>query len=770
MSTTSSPSSGRLFIYSATIFTGAFLLFQVQPLIGKFILPWFGGGPGVWTTCLLFFQAMLLAGYAYAHVIATRLTVRRQVVVHLTLLAVALLTLPILPDESWRPAAGDAPIARILGLLTATIGAPYLLLSATGPLVQSWFGRSEPGQSPYRLYALSNAGSLLALVTYPLVIEPWLGRGVQAWSWSIGWVAYAVLLAVCARRVRRQTAALGTDGAVTTTDAAPESEPSPTWGQRLLWLGLSATASVWLLATTTKLTIDVAAMPFLWVLPLGLYLLTFILCFDHPRWYRPGVIGTLAMAGIGLLCELLVSGSRPVLPVQIALYGGTLWAVAMVCHGELFRLRPATRFLTAFYLWVALGGALGGLLVSVAAPLLLNRYVELQAGMWVFVYLVAIVASLRRSVALAITPAAGAALLLIGIPALRIEDPVGWHDAWQAWQGEFLRLWDDHWLVIVVTAVVTLGAFIQGRQGLARGWTARIGLLPMLFTVGFGGFLIVQITGEDRHALAGTRNFYGTLKVFEFNTANEDGHYHLLRHGATTHGLQFTAQPQATWPATYYGEMSGVGRAIAVKGASGEPLNLGVVGLGTGTIAAYTRPGDVLRFYEIDEAVEPMARRYFTYLDQTQADVTVTLGDARLSLEAERQADDPVKFDVLVLDAFSSDAIPVHLLTREALELYEARLKSDGILAIHISNRFLRLRPVVENLAIDAGLSLSTIADEPDSKNWWLYNTTWVLLARDPEQVDDPTFTRVRLEPIGYTPEVGVWTDDFSSLLPIVRW
>lgn len=758
--------AGRFGRYAVTLFFSAFLLFQVQPLIGKFILPWFGGGPGVWTTCLLFFQAVLLGGYAYAHWIATRLTVRWQIMVHLGLAAVALVTLPILPNEAWRPTGGDAPIARILCLLTATIGAPYLVLSATGPLVQHWFGRSEPGVSPYRLYALSNAGSLLALVSYPFLFEPWLGRTTQAWAWSAGWVGYAGLLAWCARRVWMRAGARS-DAVAGEEEAVAGDETAPTWGQRGLWMGLAATASIWLLATSSKLTMDVAPMPFLWVLPLGLYLLSFILCFDHPRWYRPGVMTAAAVFGIGVLCELLGAASGLGLPLTVGLYGLTLFLVAMVCHGELYRLRPGTSHLTAFYLWVSAGGAMGGLLVAVAAPLLLDRYAELQVGMWAFVYLVAIVAAKRKSVELATAPALGVVLLLVGVPALRVEDAAGFYDFWQGWQGEFVMLWHSHWKIIGATAVVMVSAGWNRGRGWGREWTTRLGLLPLILSLGFSAYLVEQVTRQDRSALEKTRNFYGTLNVFEFNEHEPRTHYHLLRHGGTTHGLQMRMVPQSSWPTTYYGELSGVGRAMTAK-ASVRELHVGVVGLGVGTMAAYMRLGDQLRFYEIDEKVETLARRHFTFLENTKAEVAMVLGDARLMLEAELARGEPQGFDVLVLDAFSSDSIPTHLLTREALEVYEAHLAEDGIIAVHISNRYLDLRPVVENLAWEAGLAVATIFDEPEE--WWNYRTTWMLLARNREMLRHEAISEMTEPAEMFEPKVGVWTDDFSSLWPIGRW
>jgi hypothetical protein len=756
----------RLGLYAATIFSSAFLLFQVQPLIGKFILPWFGGGPGVWTACLLFFQVMLLAGYAYAHLLVSRCALRRQVMVHLPLMLLALLFLPIIPAERWASLAGEAPTVRILLLLATTIGVPYLVLSATGPLFQAWFARENPGVSPYRLYALSNAGSLLALLSYPFVFEPWLGRTTQAWAWSAGMLGFVALAGWCAWGLRGVSAAVPVMGAHGAIRPATEGA-APGWGDRVLWVSLAATASVLLLAVTNKLTQDVAAMPFLWVLPLALYLLSFILCFDHPRWYRRGFFSALALLAVVIVSELLMSYGGTKLPWQIAIYGTLLFAACMICHGELYRARPAARHLTAFYLWVAAGGALGGFLVAVVAPLLLDRYIELQVGMWAMAYLIGIRAFGARSLSLAAGPAVGLGLALLVLPAWRVRHPLDFRDWWQGWLGEQVMLWQTHWTYIVAgMGLFLFCAFDWRERRWARTWTPRIGSYPLFLTLALGLFFVLQIGGQDRDAIAGTRNFYGTLHVFAYNTDEPRTHYHLMRHGGTTHGLQMRAHPQSTWPTTYYGENSGVGRAIQLYDAS-QPRRFGVVGLGPGTLAAYAREGDRVRFYEINAEVVRMAETYFTYLADTSGEVAVVPGDARLTLEAELARGESQGFDVLALDAFSSDSIPVHLLTREAIELYLAHLAPSGILAIHTSNRYLDLRPVVENLAHELDLAVATIHDEPES--WWNYRSTWILLAPDMASLGHHLIADVTEPGLGFTDRVGLWTDDYASLLRILR-
>lgn len=756
-------------LYALTIFLGAFLLFLVQPLIGKYILPWFGGGPGVWTTCLLFFQTLLLAGYAYAHFTSTRLKPRTQAIVHLVLLALCLAWLPILPDAEWKPGPGDEPTKRILLLLTATLGLPYLLLSATGPLVQRWFSLSHPDRSPYRLYALSNLGSLLALLGYPFAIEPLFARSTQAWAWSGAFAGFAVLCGTCAWLIRRANPPAPESGALT-EDAPPGDRPTRT--QRFLWLALPAVGSVLLIATTSKLCVDVAVIPFLWVLPLALYLLSFILCFDHPRWYARGPYAALFVVACVVIGYLLSSGLHAPLRLQIPGYGAALFVACMICHGEAYRLRPSPRHLTSFYLHLSAGGALGGLFVAVIAPLLFNDYYELHLGYWALAYLLAGICLLQRSRSLALGVGAGTLLGVAVLPWFFLTKA-----AEPGWLGQLKNYWvtyhafylEYRWWAAAVLLLLLWSLRGALRTVTQEEWHARFAALPLALTALLGAVFFIQIKDTNSGMLESSRNFYGTLKVRPHGEPDSISYSHLLSHGITTHGMQFVRPPYDTWATTYYGPKSGIGLALDHTKATEGGRRFGFVGLGAGTLATYGQAGDTLRIYEINPDVLRLARERFTYLAHTAADVKIVLGDARLAMEDELAHDAPQHFDVLALDAFSSDAIPVHLLTQEAFAIYLRHLKPDGVIAVHISNRYLDLRPVVEALAKHYQLSLATISDNPKDEEWWLYRTTWMLLSRDPERFAHADFQDAMDEPSDGTAKLILWTDDRASLLGVLR-
>lgn len=680
--------------YALTIFTGAFLLFQVQPLIGKYILPWFGGGPGVWTTCMLFFQMLLLGGYAYAHLLTTRLRPRAQTVVHLVLLLAALALLPIIPSDAWKPAPGSEPVGSILLLLTVCVGLPYFVLSTTGPLLQCWFSLRHPGVSPYRLYALSNVGSLLALVSYPFLVEPALSRREQALLWSGGMVLFAVCCGYCAWQLRRQPLApvnvpVGQGG---------ETEDAPiSWRRRLLWLALPAVASVLLLATTNKLCQDVAVIPFLWVLPLSLYLLSFIISFDNPRWYSRLWFGPALMLALGWVVSVMIIGTKVPLLHQIGAYSTAVFVCCMVCHGELYRLKPATRQLTSFYLLISAGGALGGLCVAVLAPLVFTDFFELHLGLF------------------------ACALLALAV------------------------LFGDR-----------AGALYRGRRLWA--WACLV-----LALICLGLALVHEVRAGKRSAIMSSRNFYGTLTVFEYNESDADSRYYVLQHGRITHGLQFRDPVSSRWPTTYYGETSGIGLVLRHFPRQ-QGQRIGLVGLGTGSLAVYAKAGDYLRIYEINPAVKQLAATAFSYLKESPAKIEVAMGDARLSMEREA----PRQFDVLALDAFSSDAIPAHLLTREAFAVYQRHLKPDGVIAVHISNRHLNLEPVVKKLAEHFKYRTAVIDFTEDSENWWLYSCTWVLVTNNQKLLKDSSIAGATNPPKTNQAPVRLWTDDYSALFQVL--
>jgi hypothetical protein len=752
--------------FALSIFTGAFLLFQVQPLIGKYILPWFGGGPGVWTTCLLFFQTLLLGGYAYAHFTSRWLKPRTQATLHLVLLVASLALLPIAPSEWWKAHIAGNPTTHILLLLTATIGLPYFVLSSTGPLMQQWFAQTNPGVSPYRLYALSNFGSLLALLSYPIFFEVQFSRHTQAVMWSVGLGVFVLCCGYCAWRVRQLAAKpeeMGaTSGKITgETPPAVADEVIPAVN-KLLWLCLPAIASILLLATTNKLSQEVAVIPFLWVLPLSLYLLTFIICFDHARWYRRGVFAALAVVAAVVACVLLPEGNSAPMRLQIIAYTLILFVACMVCHGELYQLKPPPRHLTSYFLFIAAGGALGGLFVAVIAPTVFDDYREMQIGLWLLSYALGVVCYQTQSRALSFGAAVGAVLAMFAIPLLRtrLDDHGGVGE-------EMMKFFKgDVWWIVGALVIILLSILDFRRFRLLAEWRPRTAFLLMLFSVALGATFVVQWPHKG-DILSASRNFYGTLKVFDYYPDDPEDHYHLLLHGATTHGLQFVKPERSIIPTTYYAETSGVGKAIEhlPEGAR----RIGLVGLGTGTIASYGRPGDYLRIYEINPAVPKLAHSQFTYLDVCQAKIDIIMGDARLSMEREVSGKDTQKFDLLALDAFSSDAIPVHLLTKEAFEIYLQEIKPDGIIAVHTSNRYLNLRPVVEKLAAEFGLACATISDDEHDSEWWVYATTWILVTRNKAFLQQPAIKDATDEPEKLRRPAPFWTDDHTSLFPILK-
>ena len=616
------------------IFLSAFLLFQVQPIIARYILPWYGGSPAVWTTCMLFFQVGLLAGYSYAHLLVSRFRNRPgwQVAIHVGLIVLSIAVLPITPTESLRPSGTEgSPVGGILKLLFYTVGLPYVVIAASGPLLQHWFGSVAKGGSPYRLYAVSNCGSLLGLLTYPLVFESMLGLSQQTRLWSGGYVFYVALAGVCAWlfvRSRKRSAAPDAEEAVQTPEVVT---PKPASGlDRILWVVLAACGSLLLLATTNLMCQDVAVVPFLWVLPLSLYLLTFIIAFDHARWYfRPFWI-PLAVVSIGALAMLLnwdFDGPDVHIVLQIAICAVAMFSACMICHGEMVRLKPDPYYLTSFYLAVSLGGALGGLFVSMIAPLVFTSYWELHLGLFLFA-------------------------VLAGFCVFR-----------DLRSGGSRR------------SVVSLGVVL---------WMSMVSAL--------GFFLWRPVMEVQESAIRTMRGFYGVLRVYE-SRVGKKSEYRELFHGRIRHGTQFQDERFKARPYSYYAPKSGPGVAFANHPLRQHPdgrlpMNIGVVGLGVGTLAAHALPGDRVRMYEINPQVEELARTEFSYLDLCKGDVTVILGDARISLERELADGDLQQFDVLFVDAFSGDSVPTHLLTREAFELYFTHLTRRGVLVLHITNRF----------------------------------------------------------------------------------
>lgn len=678
--------------FALTILVSAFLLFQVQPLISKFILPWFGGSPAVWTTCMLFFQLVLFCGYAYAHLTNRLLRPAQQAALHAVLLVLALLLLPITPNPAFKPLDVERPTLRILMLLGASVGLPYFVLSSTGPLVQAWFGRAYPDRSPYRLYALSNLGSLVALLSYPVVVEPAFDALVQSRIWSWSFAFFALLSCVGVFWLFRYAK----DQASKTSAAPANRLEAPRASTRALWFALPALASLVLLATTNRVCEDVAVIPFLWIIPLSLYLLSFIIAFDHERWYKPRLYGALvALLSLVLVCsrslkELLASGHMQLgfIP-ELFLHFSTLFCICMLCHGEVVRARPSSRYLTEFYLLISAGGAFGGLLVSLIAPRVFASFHEWTIGLTL--------------------------AFAIGIVV--------------AFQGGFRGPFESR------TSLRLSSALFAGVTCILLGQSGSVAPLDI------------------------ARNFYGVVSVYEFDQGDPTKHRFTLLHGRIMHGRQFAAPEKRALPVSYFSPQGGIGRALSYF----QPISnarFGVLGLGVGTVATFTRPGQYLRFYEINPEVQRQAEKYFSYLRDCPAKLDVVLGDGRLSLEREP----PQNYHLLALDAFSGDAVPMHLLTREAFAVYLRHLRPDGVLAVNITNQHIDLAPVIYALAAEYELQAVRVISPPDDLRL-LYRADWMLLSKNQAFLSAMPKTSER-DP---NPRRILWTDHYSNLFKILK-
>ena len=621
-----------MLLYGLTILISAFLLFQVQPMIAKIILPWFGGSAAVWTVCILFFQVVLLLGYLYAHAVVRYLKPRAQMVLHVALLAGSAIALPIFPGGGWKPTGTEEPTGAILRLLALTVGLPYFLLSTTGPLLQAWYARSFKGAMPYRLYALSNAGSMFALVSYPALFEPVFTTHQQANMWSFAYGAFAVLCGFAAFRSGSRTAA-----------AAADEEAGEKPGARLylMWLLLPACASVLLLAITNHLSANVAAIPFLWVLPLSIYLLTFILCFEGSGWYRRSPYLQLLAVALGSMAYAAsadTTGSVAV-RVMVPLFGLGLFTCCMVCHGELARLKPHPRYLTHFYLMISAGGALGGIFVGLVAPHFFKGFYEMPLGLAGCAVLALMVLRsypegswLEHLLPPWRITVAAAGLGLVGYsgyerrevviaPARRLAGLLrkGWNPA-----DEF----DQYVLLaaLVVCAALVLAA-LRGDRGL--NWARKLGQWGAFATEVLALVLAGYLGYQTRQASIGyhlmVRNFYGSLKVKDTGAATALDSVRTLTHGTINHGEQYLNLARRDMPTTYYGPKTGVGIAIRERGKD-KAIRVGVIGLGTGTLATYGRLGDYYRFYEINPLVPQIARSEFTFVSDSKAKVEFAMG------------------------------------------------------------------------------------------------------------------------------------------------
>jgi SAM-dependent methyltransferase/MFS family permease len=674
------PNSGRRGALSGvTIFASAFLLFALEPLVAKRILPWFGGSAAVWSMCLVFFQTALLVGYLYALLVTRYLNRRTQALLHIALLAASLALLPIGPTERWKPGPSVDPSWQILAMLTATIGLPFVVLSATSPLLQAWLAR-DGHKMPYRFFAISNFASLAALLAYPLLVEPHWDAPLQSRSWSLVYVLFAVLCALVAWLSRRTNRSV---------QAAREvDEPRVTTLQKAYWFGLSACGSMLLLSVTNHIDENVAPVPLLWVLPLALYLLSFVLGFGSQRFYVRSLWLRLLAFALGILGYAIYNiNAMEAIQVSLPIFLIGLFVCCTFCQGELYRLRPGASGLTGFYLMIAFGGAAGAIFVGIIAP-------HIFAGIY------------ELPVALCIT--AGMALLL----------------TWNSGQWAARLLWAG-----------VLGCMISACAANVRGYR--------------------------ENALSLRRSFYGSLRVVQSPRAGPE-QTRTLFHGTIQHGAEYLARDRQRLPIKYYGAETGIG--IALREFFPGPKRVGIIGLGTGTIAAYGKPGDTFRFYEINRQVIDMAESLFFYTRESTARVEIVEGDARLSLEQ----DTTPPFDVLALDAFSGDAIPMHLLTREAMALYVRHLKPDGVMVFHVSNNYLNLAPVVAQLANEIGYRAVDVKTHENPEEL-LLPTEWMLVSKNPAVFENET-VKVHAQPIASRAGLRPWTDSFNNLAQIVQW
>ena len=696
--------------YSISIFVSAFLLFQIQPMISKSILPWFGGTPAVWSTSLLFFQVLLTGGYAYATWLIGKLKTQVQGLIHMGLLGFSLILMavttiawesPITPDASWRPIGVELPISQVLKILGAAVGIPYFLLATNSTLMQAWFSRDYPERIPYRLYALSNTGSLLALVSYPVLVEPSLTLNNQAKLWSVGYILFTVLGFFGAYQTyqRRQHDNQHVDAA----EESPEVLKSG-WNIKVLWVLLPASASILLLAVTNQITQEVAAIPFLWVLPLTIYLLSFILTFGSERWYSRTWFSLVFAITSGLFIRLIVWYPDINYLAELVIYSALLFVACMIAHGELVKLRPHPKRLTSFYLMVSVGGALGGIFVNLIAPLIFVGYFELQWGVFL-------------------------SWLLLGVVMFLLKD-------------ERQKPWLQRGSLVLTTMIIVL----------------------------VGYYMNNSVQRYSSRTFYETRNYYGILRVKDQNQNDEIYHAYKMVHGSIIHGYQLINPEMRDLPTAYFTEESGIGITFLHHPKRPGNLRVGVLGLGVGAQAAYAQPGDTFLFYEINPAVVDLAEGeggYFTYLADAKGDVTVVLGDARLSLERELEMGQNQQFDLLVMDAFTGDSIPVHLVTREAFVLYLQHLAPDGVLALDITNIHLDLQPIIVTVAEEFNLEYAIIRHQGDGLR--SENTLWAILSRDKKFMNIPLINTRKRTVLGVPENFHLWTDDYSNLFQILK-
>ncbi|MDQ0464340.1 hypothetical protein QO010_002121 [Caulobacter ginsengisoli] len=723
------PAAPRLppsWLFVLAVFSGAAMVFLVEPMVAKLVLPMLGGSPAVWNTSLAFFQAALLAGYGYAHLLQKLKSVRLQALIHLAVLVLAALALPLRVTGALGEPSSHHPALWLLGVLTVSLGAPFAALSATAPLVQSWHARvfrQDGAPEPWALYAASNFGSLLALLAYPILVEPLLGVTEQRLGWSLAYGGFVLLMAVVAFNVRRAAPI-----PAATEPEPPRVAPVP-WLTRLIWIGLAAIPSSLMLGVTAHLTTDVASAPFIWVIPLGLYLITFIIAFQTRPAISPSLALTLQGAALGL-CLAIFHASQ--IEVLLAAHLTCFFLTALICHQALVARRPDTAHLTEFYLCLSIGGVVGGAFNAFLAPAIFNTVLEYP--------LVLILSCLARPfgagplskgqwgwIALALASAAGAILAVGHIQEIT--------------------------LIRALLAGAAVGAFMLRDRALV--------FLALIVVLAFASHKV-----DDRTDVIRTdRSFFGVVRESRTTVPALGGEVRMMAHGTTLHGAQAQDPKYRCRPLVYYAPETPIGQVFIAERLRKPAMALGAVGLGTGSVAAYTRPGDVLTFFEIDPLVIKLAsdRRVFSYTtDCAGGQVGYVLGDARLTLAKQAP---PGGFDILLIDAFSSDAVPAHLLTVEAMKGYLSYLKPDGLLILHLTNRNLDLRsPAMAVAAAAGGYSLLQKHEEPaGSPSMWESSEYALLVARSPQAL-----ARYRADPrwtAGDPTRARAWTDDYSNLI-----
>ena len=672
---------------------------MVQPIIAKQILPWFGGSSAVWTTCMVFFQMVLLMGYGYSDWVVRRLDQRKQTILHTTLVLISLACLPIVASDQWKPDPDTEPSVRILLLLMATVGLPYFLLSTTGPLVQAWVAKTHPQVKVYRLFALSNLASLLSLLCYPPFIEPHINLKTQAMAWSGLYGLFALMVVLSAWRTLRAQVSIAIDHSVASVNAQSQ---APNRSLVVLWYLMATLGSVLLLSFTNHMTQNIASVPFLWIVPLVIYLSTFILVFDvggsraQSGWYSRKWFMPILMFLLLLTANGMVEGYASTMNIYFALplFCVLLFVACMFCHGELAAMRPGPQYLTQFYLALSVGGAIGGLLVGVLAPLVFDSFAEVQLALMACTFLVTYL--LWQS-----TPPNGSKVWTqsISVAALGMSALTGWY------------LWD--------------------------------------------------YSKPSENTIVSKRDFYGTLNVTQTGPLKDKETLRHLYHGTISHGWQYTDTQLRTKPISYFGPGAGISKTLEFYAQQRPSIDVGILGLGIGVLVAYGRETDHYRIYELVPSVLDIAKKYFWYLTDTKAQVSFTLGDGRLSLER----DPPQQFDMLSIDAFSSDSVPMHLMTVEALQVYQKQIKPEGAIVYNVTNRLINLAPMVQLLAQHEGMTAILISDTTAHGDY--YKTDFVIVTRNQKLIQDPRLaSATRIVPI---PGLKVWTDNHNNLFDVLR-